>query len=117
MNDKDKEAFEAWWRNTFHTDPPLKSSIFTKDIQDSWQAACEYMRIKHGPLDSLSLYEKLEREREENKKLREALEFYAEPWERGEWEGDLLVRKIGSYDQFIEVHLIAREALKEVGEK
>ncbi len=42
-----------------------------------WQAACEYMRNKSGPLDALSLYEKLERERDENKKLRETLEFYA----------------------------------------
>lgn len=49
-----------------------------------------------------------------NKKLREALEFYAEPWERGEYNGELLVRKLGSYDNFKEVHSVAREALKEV---
>lgn len=49
-------------------------------------------------------------------KAREALEFYAEPWERGTYDGDLLVRKIGTYDAFEEVHHRAREALKEIGE-
>lgn len=121
MNDKDKETFEKWRDNNFSKLIEVGNKGGLEKLNDNlawcWQAACEYMRIKHGPLDSLSLYEKLEREREENKKLREALAFYAEPWERGELDGELVVRKIGSYDNFREVHSIAREALKEVGEK
>lgn len=45
-------------------------------------------------------------------RYREALGFYAEAWELGDYNGDLLVRKIGSYDDFEEVHERAREALK-----
>lgn len=55
-----------------------------------------------NPLDALSLYEKLEREREENKKLRDALEFYAEY--KNDDPGD-------DYN-----HDVARETLKEIGE-
>jgi hypothetical protein len=69
MNDKDKEAFKEWYIN--------KETLF-ENCLEAWQAACEYMRSKSNPLDALSLYVKLERERSENKKLREALEFYAD---------------------------------------
>jgi len=61
MNDKDKEAFKEWYMN--------KESEFD-NCKEAWQAACEYMRNKSNPLDALSLYEKLEKERTENKKLR-----------------------------------------------
>jgi hypothetical protein len=57
MNDKDKEAFEKWeldveWSTAFK-DQRLAAL-------EAWQAACEYKEA-------------------ENKKLREALEFYADP--------------------------------------
>jgi hypothetical protein len=91
MNNQDKEAFTNWYEN--------KESIFD-DCKEAWQAACEYMRNKSNPLDALSLYEKLETERAENKKLRNALE------------------SIANSKNFPEPdYLIAREALKEVGEK
>jgi hypothetical protein len=74
MNDKDKEAFEKWFLS-------LDNSYLNRVIKlnrgasyEVWQVACEYIRNKSNPLDALSLYEKLERERDENKKLREALE-------------------------------------------
>jgi hypothetical protein len=62
MNDKDKEAFDNY----------MEISDF-----NVWQAACEYMRNKSNPLDALSLYEKLEKLKAENKKMRDVLEFYA----------------------------------------
>jgi hypothetical protein len=65
MNDQDKEAFIKWYKN--------KESEFD-NCKEAWQAACEYVRNKSNPLDALSLYEKLERERAENKELRKTLE-------------------------------------------
>jgi len=75
MNDKDKEAFEKWLEIEFGQEvDKARAYIYEKSI---FRFACEYMRNKSNPLDALSLYEKLERERAENKKLREALEFIA----------------------------------------
>jgi hypothetical protein len=59
-----------------------------------------------------ALMDKIEKLQAENARYRKALEFYAESWERGDYNGDLMVRKIGSYDAFEEVHERAREALK-----
>jgi len=107
MNDKDKEAFENLW----------DEEIIQKLQAENESYKIAYKSNQEAALMSAILSDKNRCLEAENKKLREALDFYAEPWERGEWEGDLLVRKIGSYDQFIEVHSIAREALKEVGDK
>jgi len=84
MNDKDKEAFESWYYEHFKDCSTRRVLDYLNPLDlEIWQAACEYMRNKSNPLDALSLYEKLERERNENKKLREALEFYAktESWD------------------------------------
>lgn len=59
----------------------------------------------------------LEQLQAENAKLRECVEFYAMPWEQGTLDGKLLVRKVGSYDNFVEVHNIARQVLKELENK
>jgi hypothetical protein len=62
MNDKDKEEFEKWLnkeRKTFEANEPATfcdSDEFC--MKDGWQAACEYKDA-------------------ENKKLREALKWYA----------------------------------------
>jgi hypothetical protein len=78
MKNKDKEAFDEWRKEYVSTHTGYFKMIGTDDLaQVVWESACEYMRNKSNSLDALSLYEKLEREREENKKLREALEFYA----------------------------------------
>jgi len=71
MNNQDKEAFEKWVKDFYQVDP-YDPRLMNQSI--AWQAACEYMRNKSNPLDALSLYEKLETERAENKKLRDALE-------------------------------------------
>ena len=90
MNNQYKEAFEKWVEVAYSPTSSLAA----------WQAACEYVRNKSIPLDVLSLYEKFQTERAENKKLRNALE------------------SIANSKNFPEPdYLIAREALKEVGEK
>jgi uncharacterized membrane protein len=104
MNDKDKEAFDGWLENSTTTQEEIEAyeAMNEKDrvmfcMKYTWQAACEYMRSKSNPLDALSLYEKLEMERSENKKLREALEKIA-------------------CNFSVDYRYDAREALKEVGE-
>jgi hypothetical protein len=100
MNDKDKEAFVKYMREnlpfsyyvSYHC-PELKT----------WQAACEHMRNKSNPLDALSLYEKLERERAENKILYEALNKILNDYRTVCYDGD-----------WEEIRDIAREALKEI---
>ncbi len=74
MNNQDKEAFEKWYSEYFKIKGITIINI-PHHFTESWQAACEYMRNKSNPLDALSLYEKLETERAENKKLRDALEI------------------------------------------
>lgn len=78
MTDKDKEAFEKWFYSAILVNP-LESH------KEAWQAALEYERKRRSPLDALSLYDKLERERArgekleaENAKLRDCVEFYAD---------------------------------------
>ena len=111
MVDKDLEAFEEWFKSNANSSfavflrenyPDLGIKWDREPARSSWISACEYMRSKANPLDALSLYEKLEREREENKKLREALEFYAEY--KNDDPGD-------DYN-----HDVARETLKKVGD-
>jgi hypothetical protein len=109
MNDKDKEAFEKWW-----DEYPMGWKIsgeLHKNTSDSWQAACEY---KQKEIDDLTgqlkscifVYEeKVNRLIAENKKLREALGFYAK------CDG------FCAEDECVCSTKTAVEALKEVGEK
>jgi regulator of replication initiation timing len=104
MEEKDKEAFNEW-RNSTST---------RLDIHDAWKAACEYSKQEYSNImDAMSRTShnnaKLQAE---NKKLREALEFYAvnslAKVEVGQKIDERLAREFyvkGSY---------AREALKEV---
>jgi wobble nucleotide-excising tRNase len=102
MNGKDKEAFIEWYKN--------KESEFD-NCKEAWQAALEYERFNHkycvvGSLDKLC--EKLEAENKnlqaEIKKLREALEFYADEKNMVSLTGLPFGRR-------------AREALKETNDK
>jgi hypothetical protein len=73
MNNQDKKAFEEWQESK-----PWIGDWKKAWCKEAWQAALEYERFHHkycvvGSLDKLC--EKLEAE---NKKLREALEFYAD---------------------------------------
>lgn len=139
MNDKDKEAFEEWYKINFSE--LVKEAGLAKmqnDFIKAWQAACEYKQKEIDELEESlatrlaksyiagkdlskiiqkNLTNEVEKLQAENTKLRECLKFYAEPWERGELDGELLVRKLESYDSFIEVHYKARQCLKELEEK
>jgi hypothetical protein len=76
---KDKEAFEKWCVEKFNIAPELIEDFrfsFTHKLihtESAWQAACEYMRNR-SPLDPVSLYDKLEQERDRSEILVEALE-------------------------------------------
>jgi len=114
MNDKDKKEFEKWWDNY-----PMGKNI-TKQLydrtKDAWQAALEYERFNHkycvvGTLDKLC--EKLEAE---NKKLREALQWYAD--RKNCDNPDFAHVEIDEHgEEIADGGYRAREALKEVGEK
>ena len=106
MNDQDKQEFEKWYKN--------KESIFD-DCKEAWQAAIEYERFNHkycvvGSLDKLC--EKLEAE---NKKLRDALEFYANNQTTMTTENGIYLRD-GLNGDFFSLKEKARKALKEVDE-
>ena len=77
MNGKDKEAFEAWWKEYTSN---LSDTPTEWDVHDAWQAACEYMRdeFKFQTPPAVFIYQDMnDKLQAENKKLREALEFYA----------------------------------------
>lgn len=126
MNDKDKEAYEKYLVENNVNQRQIWNELSLDEI---WQAACEYKQKEIDELEKEKDYlcKKMENMREiyknseklqvENSKLRECVEFYAQPWERGELDGELLVRKSESYDHFTEVHYKARQCLKELDEK
>jgi hypothetical protein len=81
MNDKDKEAFEAWWKEYTSN---LSDTPTEWDIHDAWQAACEYkqnelsviMEIDNNhklKIHYLNADNEIKKLQSENKKLREAL--------------------------------------------
>lgn len=74
MNTKDLEAFEKWLyenKSSLVIHGGLKK--MDDDFHLCWKAACEYMRNR-SPLDPVSLYDKLEQERDRSEDLVEALE-------------------------------------------
>jgi hypothetical protein len=72
MNYKDKEAFEKWFKDFYEVDFNAGDARFMGQ-SIAWKYACEYMRNR-SPLDPVSLYDKLEKERERSDGLVEALE-------------------------------------------
>jgi hypothetical protein len=88
MNDKDKEAFEKWFKDFWSV------SSTKHDCFSGWQAACEYMRNR-SPLDPVSLYDKLEQERDQAIELLEAhtAQFYTVS------DGDWSVKFVADYPQ------------------
>lgn len=93
MNNKDKEAFKAWY---------LGMNCYEEISRDAWQAACEYKEA-------------------ENKKLRDALKFYADSTNYSrkiDYKGLHYVSPIGEKFELGEDNgKKAREALKEVEDK
>jgi hypothetical protein len=72
MNDKDKEEFEKWFKDFYEVDFNAGTARFMGQYI-SWKYACDYIRNR-SPLDPVSLYDKLEKEREKSEILVEALE-------------------------------------------
>lgn len=50
MNDKDKEAFEIWWKETM-PNPDWLSSDHASDVCKAWQAACEYKQSQVNEIE------------------------------------------------------------------
>jgi hypothetical protein len=73
MNDKDKEAFKAWY---------LGINCYKEISRDAWQAACEYKdkeinddeELLRDHMNSIG-YRELKKLQAENKKLRQELEI------------------------------------------
>jgi hypothetical protein len=116
MNDQYKEAFDKWFIKTYRYD--YKDLVIPESVnpqKEAWQAAIEYERFNHkycvvGSLDKLC--EKLEAE---NKKLRDALEFYANNQTTMTTENGIYLRD-GLNGNFFSLKEKARRALKEVDE-
>ena len=72
MNDKDKEAFEKWFKT-------WNRAEFPSLCMETWQAACEYKQKEIDDKyteDITYLDEKIKKLQAENAKLRECVEFY-----------------------------------------
>jgi hypothetical protein len=72
MRDQDKEEFEKYVEENKSIYFGLPEWEVDTD-RTIWEAACNYMRNR-SPLDSVSLYDKLEKERDRSEVLVEALE-------------------------------------------
>ena len=125
MNDKDKEAFDNWIDNDVlsHDDNNKFKNMSEQErvvfvTERTWKAALEYERFNHRYC-VVGLVEKLQAE---NKKLREALEFYENCTRlmldvRDLPKDPVLGYSIVSSKSIMDNGDVAREALKEVGEK
>jgi hypothetical protein len=111
MNGKDKEVFEAWWKEYTSN---LSDTPTEWDVHDAWQAACEYKREEYSNImDAITQTSQYNfKLQAENKKLREALELSLkanlELWEMPD---------VVHLDDHGEAINIAKEVLKEVKEK
>jgi hypothetical protein len=118
MNDKDKQEFEKWFKDIWampddfdegHTIKPEHEWPMKRSQANAWQAALEYERnISEKVFDLFNknidvLGDEIYKLQAEIKKLREALEFYADEKNMVSLTGLPFGRR-------------AREALKEVGE-
>jgi len=100
MNNQDKEAFEKWFKDFYQVDP-YDPRLMNQSI--AWKYACEYKQKEIDILknhDIAGYKEGIDCLESENKKLRDVLESIANSKNYPEPD-----------------YLIAREALKEVGEK
>lgn len=111
MIDINKEAFEKWVEVAYSPTSSLAA----------WQAACEFKQKEIDILknhDIAGYKEGIDCLQAENKKLRNALEFYADVTNNPKqyMRQGYLVYNLKK-NIFVDGGTIAREALKEVGEK
>jgi hypothetical protein len=90
MNDKDKEEFDKWYSEEY-AEILWSHSTGDEVVVITWQAACEYKQKEVDELKNITSWTveqdgkvtrhlsicDIEKLQAENKKLREALEFYA----------------------------------------
>jgi hypothetical protein len=91
MNDKDNQAFESFWENIYDKSMQVKDWRSCEDLHynkynmaKAWQAAIEYQQKEieededrlRNHMNSIG-YRELKKLQDQNKKLREALQFYA----------------------------------------
>jgi cell shape-determining protein MreC len=120
MNEQDKEAFDIW-RNSTST---------RLDIHDAWQAACEYkdrevLEWKEAARSEAAEVDRLQTENKiKDKKVTEYKELarlQADTITRLERENKKLREALGLIEKMRgganQCNIVAREALKEVGEK
>jgi hypothetical protein len=97
MIDKDKQAFEKWFKDYYEVDFNAGTARFMGQFI-SWKYACDYIRNR-SPLDPVSLYDKLEKERERSEVLVEALEklsLYV-PHNGDTWVKELATKALKKY--------------------
>lgn len=140
MNDKDKEEFDKWFLEAYRYD--YHKLVIPESVnpqKEAWQAACEY---KDKEIDDIYVgwqlaldyvnnsKDEIFKLEAENKKLREALEFYADyqNWkfsdkyaciiwmDHDNYPSHINGRKINGYESLFVSGKIAREALKEVND-
>ena len=113
MNDKDKEAFDYFWEYKCGIN---NEDCGKDDVQIVWQAACEYKdKALINGTRMKQMNERIEELLEENTKLRECVEFYAD---RKKWSP--VYEGIHKYKTLYKVHRTgskrARQVLKELDE-
>jgi hypothetical protein len=150
MNDKDLEAFECWQKEIIQElkfNNAIGDNKHKGSLEFAWKAACKYKQkeiedlykhLKHEHdlyRKHLKVYEdeileykeaarseagEVNRLQAENKKLREALEFYADNYNWNFsctiWDGDWQRLNSIHSENFLVGGKRAREALKEVEE-
>lgn len=122
MNEKDKEAFEKWWRENM-PNPDWLSSDHSTDVCKAWEAACEFKQREIDELEETALKQNQENDllwssnkklQAENAKLKECVKFYADYRNHG-FPGDA---EISDYEKdklsFFKQGKRARQVLKEL---
>lgn len=124
MNDKDKEELNIFWdrwrKNWEKMDYRYIPETPTLVLNETWQAACEYKDKEYSNImDAMTRTSQYNsRLQSENKKLRKALEFYADATNNPKQymrQGYLVYNLKKAI--FVDGGTIAREALKEVEDK
>lgn len=90
MNDKDKEAFDKWFKTTY-----LKDDLDWV-AESAWQAACEYkqkeleQKLQDFEADWIKMRDIAEKLQAENEKLMLIAEYYANSDEVGAYARKIL---------------------------
>ena len=127
MSNKDKEAFDKWFLETYRYD--YKDLVIPESIKpqkEAWQAAIEYMRKEYSNImDAMTKTSQNNfKLQAENAKLRKCVEFYSntDNWLEEKNRNNLYtIIKEDASDDYCDYLRFggkrARQVLKELGEK